>query len=786
MSEVEAIREQLVELLTTSRRLSKDVFQAFDADGSGLVDEQEFYHAMLTLGIDCNSEQANALFSTIDLDGSGSIDYRELQTTLKVKNLELSTAMLPGAVDEIGMESRNVHALRRGGPTAVGSQRVLGSSTLNEQGSDLADQLMQLLGDRWTRVRDLFESFDEDGNGLIDSGEFHVAVAQLDLHVERAQTDALFAKWDTDLSGKIDYREMSRLLRPDGSMKIDASLLPGGGAVGEIGMKSKTRIALRRGGPTAVGSQRVLGSSASLNVDAPDLAEQLTTLLDKSWTRVRDLFASFDEDGSGMIDRKEFYHAVAQLGLHVDRAQTDALFAKWDTDGSGQIDYREMQRLLRPGNSVVLDASLYAGAAGEITTESNNIHALRKSTAGQIHSGVLGAVSMGESSIVENPAILAAELASALDRNMARVRDLFSEWDKSSDGKVDKKEFRIALKVLGVNASKEAADALFLSFDKDGSGEVDYKELHKAVKASGFGMNNRGPGAPAGAAKLLPGQRRVRLGANPIVPVRHLLLEVLPRCGPQIAKALSVHADREDCVVAEHFVTAIFEVGQRVDPTWEAKKAPFAQLGVRGRSAKTMGQALNELFIELAALDDRWSFGGTGREGPVRVPIKEIPARLRKLKQPRKPPRHSPLGGSSKKSPRSPRAQRAKLVAAAATAEAAPSLPSPRPPPQPPSPMFSSGKQTERKQSSPKNEKRIKLPLITDATPIELQVAAQLSQELKDYQARGRKLRIMIDKLEADPEDWASVQSALNEFIREKDPAASPRNGQRQQKTRVD
>ena len=65
-------------------------------------------------------------------------------------------------------------------------------------------------------------------------------------------------------------------------------------------------------------------------------------------------------------------------------------------------------------------------------------------------------------------------------------------------------------------------------------------------------------------------------------------------------------------------------------------------------------------------------------------------------------------------------------------------------------------------------------------------MAAQLSQELKDYQARGRKLRIMIDKLEADPEDWASVQSALNEFIREKDPAASPRNGQRQQKTRVD
>ena len=47
-----------------------------------------------------------------------------------------------------------------------------------------------------------------------------------------------------------------------------------------------------------------------------------------------------------------------------------------------------------------------------------------------------------------------------------RVIDLFREWDEDGDGEVDKFEFRKAMPMLGLHATKDHIDALFDSFDK--------------------------------------------------------------------------------------------------------------------------------------------------------------------------------------------------------------------------------------------------------------------------------------------------------------------------------
>ena len=67
---------------------------------------------------------------------------------------------------------------------------------------------------------------------------------------------------------------------------------------------------------------------------------------------------------------------------------------------------------------------------------------------------------------------------------MARVIDLFREWDDDEDGLVSRLEFRRALPMLGLKVEKTVAEELFNTFDDDKSGQISYDELSKSLRAS--------------------------------------------------------------------------------------------------------------------------------------------------------------------------------------------------------------------------------------------------------------------------------------------------------------
>ena len=74
------------------------------------------------------------------------------------------------------------------------------------------------------------------------------------------------------------------------------------------------------------------------------------------------------------------------------------------------------------------------------------------------------------------------QLRQILIDNAVRVIDLFRDWDDDGNGKVDKKEFRKAMKALGLDVPRKEVDRLFDSFDPDGGGSIEYNELNKALK----------------------------------------------------------------------------------------------------------------------------------------------------------------------------------------------------------------------------------------------------------------------------------------------------------------
>ena len=74
------------------------------------------------------------------------------------------------------------------------------------------------------------------------------------------------------------------------------------------------------------------------------------------------------------------------------------------------------------------------------------------------------------------------QLKMVFAKNLSRISDTFREFDKDQSGKIDKREFRLALQKLGVVAHKSEYDLTFDSLDNDRSGTIEYEELNEHLR----------------------------------------------------------------------------------------------------------------------------------------------------------------------------------------------------------------------------------------------------------------------------------------------------------------
>ena len=117
----------------------------------------------------------------------------------------------------------------------------------------------------------------------------------------------------------------------------------------ELELTATVKHAIRKDAPQAT---KALYNMVRMDVVAGEGAadsfviDQIRNALKASWTRVKDLFVEWDQDGSGTVDQREFHRALALLGVSATREQADGLFATFDRDGSGSVTYAEMQRKL--------------------------------------------------------------------------------------------------------------------------------------------------------------------------------------------------------------------------------------------------------------------------------------------------------------------------------------------------------------------------------------------------------------------------------------------------------
>ena len=335
-----------------------------------------------------------------------------------------------------------------------------------------------------TRIIDLFKEWDEDGDGNVSKKEFIKALPHLGIAVDEETASTLFDAFDPDGGGDISYKELSSILHSKDDAALEASIRKASQRSAALKKERRPTIskADRQGGAFALRdgpmgkSSQLQGLDIDEDSDLP-VAQQLRNALSKNAMRVIDLFREWDEDGDGTVSKKEFRKAMPLIGLDLPRKEIDGVFDTWDPDGSGEIGLDELNKILRRGAEVSLDASQKAGGKGAISMQSKPKHALRK---GGAKGGTQQA--LARSLADQEGPVDAVQLREILSQNAVRVIDLFKEWDEDGDGNVTKKEFRKAIPALGVQAPRAEIDALFDSFDPDGSGSIEYAEFNKLLR----------------------------------------------------------------------------------------------------------------------------------------------------------------------------------------------------------------------------------------------------------------------------------------------------------------
>ena len=149
----------------------------------------------------------------------------------------------------------------------------------------------------------------------------------------------------------------------------------------------------------------------------------LTDALQRSATKITDLFKQWDEDGSGTVDKAEWTKAITALGFAYPESVILAVFSDFDADGDGLIEIAEV--------NATVDAEVQKG----VIAKDRELRRVREKAQAFSGSGKMELDADDDRPIME-------QLKDLLAKNGARVIDLFRKWDKDESGTVNKKEVR--------------------------------------------------------------------------------------------------------------------------------------------------------------------------------------------------------------------------------------------------------------------------------------------------------------------------------------------------------
>jgi len=259
----------------TNSRVYK-VFNFFDQDSNGSISAKELYLALNALGTPVTAAGVEDLMAKFDGNADGVLSFEEFNKMIDAAN-------------EI-QRKKHVAEIKKSGRHALKPVRQVKDSSV-------------------AKHRVIFQWFDKDGSGEIDTDEFYRALNALKLKVSMADAHKLLQGLDVDHSGGISFAEFEAFLSSHKELMHQEHLAA-------IGSHDKRTL-------------------------------RATKTKAKAHSEELKVFQWFDADHSGSISASELEKGLRTLGVNVDHATVCRLLAENDTDHDGVLSFEEFEAIVQ-------------------------------------------------------------------------------------------------------------------------------------------------------------------------------------------------------------------------------------------------------------------------------------------------------------------------------------------------------------------------------------------------------------------------------------------------------
>lgn len=351
---------------------------------------------------------------------------------------------------EVGLRNdAPLHSDIAGKPDGVAQDGYASNAGCSQQQATamVRERLRSMLLQDKQAIRSMFQSYDKDNDGVLNSKEFHKAMHALGIPLSEHESSKFMQRFLDHGETQIDFGDFfTKILGlPHDFMQMELK----GKAADRIGMKAEQPTDKQRMS-VSEGEKWFLAQIRLQVLNVPHCLGRV--------------FAVMDPDHSGTIDTEELREGLRKIGLWLKEDELRQLFQVYDEDQSGEIDYKEFigEILGIPSMKNIKREAQAAAAAGS-----------RPST--------------GRSSKSEAPVrgtIRARELQHIIRQKLERaiadpghLRDIFGMMDRDGSGVLTFDDFALACDSFGIMMPADQKAKLFERFDTGKQGFLSYADF---------------------------------------------------------------------------------------------------------------------------------------------------------------------------------------------------------------------------------------------------------------------------------------------------------------------
>ena len=159
------------------------------------------------------------------------------------------------------------------------------------------------------RLKSLFSDMDLNRDGRLSKREMFEAFRSLRMGITMDDIDRIFAKYDSDRSGDIDYKEFLSII----------DFIP---------------------------PSQQSGSAEALVARLRRQLEDKMGSLSSGMGRLKEIFSDIDDNDDGKLSQRELFDGLDRLRMNFTHEEIGVIFAKYDTDHSGKLSYEVSNLML--------------------------------------------------------------------------------------------------------------------------------------------------------------------------------------------------------------------------------------------------------------------------------------------------------------------------------------------------------------------------------------------------------------------------------------------------------